>query len=87
MACRCAGHPDMFQVSGARITNDPLPTVWADETAPVQVFQNLIGNAIKYRGERLRRSMESHDNRSRRSKHFLSRISSSAPVILWLVMC
>jgi PAS domain S-box-containing protein len=37
--------------SGAMITNDPLPIVWADETALVQVFQNLIGNAIKYRGD------------------------------------
>ena len=29
-----------------------LPTVAADPTQLVQVFQNLIGNAIKYRGER-----------------------------------
>lgn len=35
--------------SGARVTNDPLPAVQADETQLVQLFQNLIGNSIKYR--------------------------------------
>jgi PAS domain S-box-containing protein len=36
--------------SGAEVTHDPLPTVQADEIQLVQVFQNLIGNAIKYQG-------------------------------------
>jgi PAS domain S-box-containing protein len=35
----------------AQITHDSLPTVVADETQMVQLFQNLIGNAIKFRGE------------------------------------
>jgi light-regulated signal transduction histidine kinase (bacteriophytochrome) len=30
------------------VTHDPLPRVQADETQLVQLFQNLIGNAIKY---------------------------------------
>jgi PAS domain S-box-containing protein len=34
--------------SGALVTHDPLPRVQADETQLVQLFQNLIGNAIKY---------------------------------------
>ncbi len=33
------------------ITADPLPEVLADTTQLAQVFQNLIGNAIKFRGE------------------------------------
>jgi len=35
--------------SGAQVTHDPLPVVLADETQLVQLFQNLVGNAIKYR--------------------------------------
>jgi light-regulated signal transduction histidine kinase (bacteriophytochrome) len=38
--------------SGSVVTHGDLPTVAADATQLVQVFQNLIGNAIKYRGER-----------------------------------
>jgi PAS domain S-box-containing protein len=34
--------------SGALVTHDLLPAVLADETQLVQLFQNLIGNAIKY---------------------------------------
>lgn len=40
-----------IEESGALVTNDDLPTLWADKTQLVQVFQNLIGNAIKFRGE------------------------------------
>jgi signal transduction histidine kinase len=35
--------------SGAIVTHDPLPRVMADQMQIVQVFQNLISNAIKYR--------------------------------------
>ncbi len=34
------------------VTVDPLPCVMADATQLTQVFQNLIGNAVKYRGDR-----------------------------------
>jgi light-regulated signal transduction histidine kinase (bacteriophytochrome) len=34
--------------SGAKVTHHPLPIVLADETQLVQLFQNLVGNAIKY---------------------------------------
>lgn len=38
-----------IQENGARITRSSLPVVRAHEVRLVQVFQNLIGNAIKYR--------------------------------------
>ena len=34
--------------SGALVTHDPLPTVMAEEVPLALLFQNLIGNAIKY---------------------------------------
>ena len=37
-----------IEESGAQITHDPLPGVLVDQTQLVQLFQNLVGNAIKY---------------------------------------
>ena len=37
-----------IEESGAQVTHDPLPPVLADETQLIQLFQNLVGNAIKY---------------------------------------
>jgi PAS domain S-box-containing protein len=38
--------------SGAEIVCDKLPVVLADEVQLAQVFQNLVGNALKFSGER-----------------------------------
>ena len=37
--------------NGADVTHDALPTVMADDAQLGQLFQNLIGNAIKFRNE------------------------------------
>ena len=39
-----------IEQSGAVVTHDSLPAVTTDAPQLTQVFQNLIGNAIKYRG-------------------------------------
>jgi len=38
-----------IQESGALVTHDSLPLITTDGTQLAQVFQNLVGNAIKYR--------------------------------------
>jgi signal transduction histidine kinase/HAMP domain-containing protein len=40
-----------IQDNNARITFDSLPVVTADESQLHQLFSNLIGNAVKYRGQ------------------------------------
>lgn len=39
----------MIQETGALVTNNDLPIVLGDHTQIVQVFQNLIGNGIKFK--------------------------------------
>ena len=39
-----------IEESGAVVTHDSLPAITTDDTQLAQVFQNLVGNAIKYRG-------------------------------------
>ena len=35
----------------AQITRDKLPEVWADSTLLTELYQNLIGNALKFSGD------------------------------------
>ncbi len=42
-----------IEESAARVSSGPLPSVWADPTQLIQLLQNLIGNAIKFRGARI----------------------------------
>jgi PAS domain S-box-containing protein len=39
-----------IEESGGSVTRDKLPTLIADHAQLVQLFQNLVGNALKYRG-------------------------------------
>jgi len=39
----------MIEESGAVVTHDSLPTIMSSGSQLAQIFQNLIGNAIKYR--------------------------------------
>ena len=40
-----------MEESGAVITHEPLPIVRGDEVQLIQLFQNLIGNAVKFHGQ------------------------------------
>ncbi len=37
--------------AGAKVTSDPLPVLHVDATQMAQLFQNLVGNAIKFRSK------------------------------------
>jgi PAS domain S-box-containing protein len=54
VACQLAieNLQSLIAEAGARITVGTLPVVWADDTQLQMVFQNLIGNALKFRSER-----------------------------------
>ena len=40
-----------IQESGAKVTYDTMPAVQGDATQLTEVFQNLVGNALRYRGD------------------------------------
>ena len=56
--------------SGATITHDPLPTISADAVQLLQLFQNLIGNALKFRGDGAAASSTSAATREDGGWHF-----------------
>jgi light-regulated signal transduction histidine kinase (bacteriophytochrome) len=54
--------------SGAKLTHSALPVLTADRMQLVQLFQNLVGNAIKFRGEQ---TPEVHVEAVRQADHWL----------------
>lgn len=60
--------------TGAIITHDFLPTVMADKTQLMQLFQNLIGNAIKFRSDK---KPEIHIGASRQEDNWLFYVSDN----------
>ena len=61
--------------SGAAITHDPLPVVRADQTQLAQLFQNLIGNAIKFRAPD--RPPQIHVSVQKEPEHWLFRVQDN----------
>jgi PAS domain S-box-containing protein len=59
-----------IEESGALVSNDSLPTMTTDDTQLTQIFQNLIGNAIKYRGSGVPRIHVSAKTDGRREQIF-----------------
>jgi signal transduction histidine kinase len=49
-----------IETTGARITVDRLPTLTADPTGMLQLLQNLVGNAVKFRREGQRPEVHVH---------------------------
>ena len=60
--------------SGARVTADPLPVVLGSEIQLVRLFQNLISNAVKYRGEQ---AVEIHVNAKRQGPDWVITIADN----------
>jgi light-regulated signal transduction histidine kinase (bacteriophytochrome) len=42
----------VLEEADAEVTSDPLPTVQGESTLLVQLFQNLIGNGVKFSGDK-----------------------------------
>ncbi|MBF0260320.1 MAG: PAS domain S-box protein [Magnetococcales bacterium] len=51
LLARTASHLEpLMRETGALITHDPLPTLWANPVMMGQLLQNLLGNAMKFHG-------------------------------------
>ena len=66
---------DNIRQARASVTPDELPTVCAPETAMLQVFQNLIGNAVKYRSPE--RTPEVHITAQQRAADYIISVADN----------
>jgi chemotaxis family two-component system sensor kinase Cph1 len=64
----CANLRMVIEETGAVVITNPLPVVMADETQLVQLLQNLLGNAIKFHGDK---PVLVHIGAERRGNHWL----------------
>ncbi len=58
----------------AIITHDPLPIINGDEQLKVQLFQNIIGNAVKYRSQE---TPKIHISATKEKNHYLFSIKDN----------
>jgi signal transduction histidine kinase/CheY-like chemotaxis protein len=75
----------LIEESGAVVARGPMPTIQADEVQLAQLFQNLIGNAIKYRSTqapRIQISAKLQSSQADLNGHETSQ--SSKPPTAWL---
>ena len=63
-----------IEENNAVITHDPLPTINGDEQLKVQLFQNLLGNAIKYRSQE---TPKIHISATKEKNHYLFSIKDN----------
>lgn len=60
----------LIRETGAVITHSPLPGITANETQMIQLFQNLIGNALKFRRKEIPQIRVEAKRAEERSWHF-----------------
>jgi len=70
----CADLRALIEQTGASITHDPLPVVLADETQLLRVLENLLANALKFRGAEPPRV---HVRAQRRQRHWVFAVSDN----------
>ncbi|MGB9936485.1 MAG: PAS domain-containing sensor histidine kinase [Methanobacterium sp.] len=67
-----------IEENDAKITYDPLPNVFADESQLRRVFQNLISNAIKYRKEDVSPKIHISSRKDDANKEYIFSVSDNS---------